>query len=171
MSARCLIGYTEKEQQQQQNRTGSRFQGFIELLAPKAATTCSCHPQGSLSHWPIQLRLVPPKAPFLKGNPLLIAADCVGFSYPAFHQELLPGKSLLIGCPKFDDPEGYLAKLSEIFAENPIPELTVAIMEVPCCRGLPMLVKRAHEVIKKSRPFKVLVVSPQGKILKEEHWQ
>ncbi len=126
--------------------------------------------KGALSHWPIQIRLVPPQAPFLKERPLLIAADCVGFSYPDFHQKLLAGQNLLIGCPKFDDPEAYFLKFKEIFAANPVKALTVAIMEVPCCRGLPVLVKKALEAADQKIPFKVIVVSPAGEIVNEENW-
>ncbi len=56
-----------------------------------------------LSHWPVQIRLVPATAPFLQGADLLVAADCTPVAYPNFHQDFLQDKAVMIGCPKFDD--------------------------------------------------------------------
>ena len=42
-----------------------------------------------LGHWPVQLTLVPPTAPFLQGADLVLAADCVPFAYADFHQDFL----------------------------------------------------------------------------------
>ncbi|WP_022852319.1 ATP-binding protein [Thermodesulfatator atlanticus] len=124
----------------------------------------------ALSHWPIQIKLIPPEAPFLKDASLLVAADCVGFSYPAFHRDFLPGKVLMIGCPKFDDVDHYVARFAEIFRKNEIKDLTLAIMEVPCCRGLTMIIKKARELAGIKEPFNVIVVSLDGKIISEERW-
>ena len=142
----------------------------VEFFGVAQRPTAFSPRKSALSNWPIQLKLIPPEAPFLKEASLLVAADCVGFSHPSFHEELLPGKVLLVGCPKFDDPEGYFRKFCEIFEKNSPAALTVAIMEVPCCRGLPMLVKKALEEVGKKRPFKVWVVSTRGEIVNEEHW-
>ncbi len=127
-------------------------------------------PSSALFHWPIQLRLVPPQAPFLKGASILLAADCVGFSMPAFHQDLLPGRALLIGCPKFDEAEAYVEKLAAIFREASVREIEVAVMEVPCCKSFVMIVKKAKEQAGFEQPFKVKVISIKGEILAEEVW-
>src|SRR5690242_11109243 len=87
-----------------------------------------------LRQWPVQLQLVPPTAPYFQNAELLISADCVAFALGSFHQDLLSGKALAIACPKLDDSEGYQQKLATIFTVNDIRSITVAIMEVPCCR-------------------------------------
>jgi len=100
--------------------------------------------QGSqLRQWPVQMNLVPPTATFLKNADLLLAADCVPFAYPEFHRDFLSGKTLLIGCPKLDDGQAYLEKLTAILRQNTIRSLTVLHMEVPCCSGLVMIARRA----------------------------
>jgi hypothetical protein len=74
---------------------------------------------------------------------VLIAADCVPFAYPDFHEKLLAGRSIAIACPKLDDIEPYVQKLATIFAANSIKSITVAHMEVPCCHGIVRLVRHA----------------------------
>ena len=119
----------------------------------------------ALTHWPIQIRLVPPKAPFLHGADLLIAADCASVAYPDFHARLLPGKTVLIGCPKFDNVEEYVQKFVEIFKQASIRSVTVVDMEVPCCSKLPALVHHALELSGKDIPIHELVISVRGEIL------
>ena len=118
-----------------------------------------------LSHWPVQIRLVPTSAPFLKGSSLLIAADCAPVAYRNFHGDFLKGRTVMIGCPKFDDIEGYYQKFVELFSEGGIKDITVLSMEVPCCSKLPHAVKKALEASKKDIPFKEVVVSVKGNIL------
>ena len=89
-----------------------------------------------LTHWPIQLGLVSPNAPWLAGADLLLAADCVPFAYADFHRDLLAGRRVLVGCPKLDDVEFYRGKLAELFRQNDIKSIEVVHMEVPCCFGL-----------------------------------
>jgi ferredoxin len=118
-----------------------------------------------LSHWPIQIRLVPPTAPFLKGADLLVAADCTPLAYPNFHQDFLKGKVVMVGCPKFDDVEGYTQKFTEIFREADIKSITTVIMEVPCCSGLPMIIEKAMKAAGKEIPLEEVVISTRGEIL------
>ncbi|MEM5788981.1 MAG: 4Fe-4S dicluster domain-containing protein, partial [Syntrophobacteraceae bacterium] len=98
--------------------------------SPGAAVT---ETDSQLSHWPIQIRLVPPGAHFLKGAHLLVASDCAPVAYPHFHEKFLKGKAVLIGCPKFDNAQEYAAKFAEIFRTADIQSVTVVEMEVPCC--------------------------------------
>jgi ferredoxin len=96
-----------------------------------------------LRNWPIQITLVPPSAPYLKNADILIAADCVGSAYPSFHADLVKGRVLLIGCPKLDDADAYVEKLTQMFRQNKPRSVTVAHMTVPCCFGLGALVQQA----------------------------
>ena len=97
----------------------------------------------ALTHWPVQIHLVPPTAPFLKGADLLVAADCTPIAYPHFHSDLLAGKTVLLGCPKLDDAQAYVDKFAAIFATAGIRSITAAVMEVPCCQGLPAIIRKA----------------------------
>lgn len=115
-----------------------------------------------LGHWPVQIRLVPPSAPFLKGADLLVAADCVPFAYAGFHGELLAGRALLVGCPKLDDAAAYRTKLEEMFRRNEIRSVTVARMEVPCCVGLVRLVREAMRAAGKEIPFREVEIGIRG---------
>jgi NAD-dependent dihydropyrimidine dehydrogenase PreA subunit len=89
-----------------------------------------------LTQWPVQLMLVPQNAPYFEDADLLITADCVPFAYPNYHLELLKGKKVVIGCPKLDDVQYYIEKLTAIVRDNSINSITVAFMEVPCCGGI-----------------------------------
>ena len=115
-----------------------------------------------LSHWPIQMSLVSPDMPVLKNANLLLAADCTAFSYGDFHRELLAGKVLIIGCPKLDDTDPYLDKLSEIIKINDLKSLTVIHMEVPCCHGLVRLAKEALEQAGSDLELRTIVLGIHG---------
>lgn len=121
--------------------------------------------ESSLTNWPVQIRLVPPIAPFLQGADLLIAADCVGFACPDFHQDLLAGKVLLVGCPKLDDIQLYREKISQMVKNNDIKSITYAHMEVPCCTGLISVIKDAIAASGKNIPFKDITIGINGKKL------
>lgn len=121
--------------------------------------------ESKLRQWPVQIMLVPPTAPYLNGSDLLIAADCVPFAYPNFHEDMLEGKMLLIGCPKLDDSEFYLKKFTDIFKQNDIKSVTVAHMEVPCCFGMTSIVNQAMEQSGKNIPVKAINVGIRGKVI------
>jgi Pyruvate/2-oxoacid:ferredoxin oxidoreductase delta subunit len=122
----------------------------------------------ALSHWPVQIKLVPPNAPFLKGADLLVAADCTPFAYPDIHRDFIRGKALMVGCPKFDDAEAYIRKFTEIFKTSGVKSVTVLTMEVPCCQGLPVIVKRGMAAANVDVPMSHVVVSVRGEIVRRE---
>jgi ferredoxin len=121
-----------------------------------------------LTHWPIQLKLVPPKAPFLAGADLLLVADCVPFAMGDFHDKLLKEKSIIIGCPKLDNPQFYIEKLAEILKANKLKSLTVVHMEVPCCFGLTHITKQAIAKSSKKILFHDVTIDLHGNISKTE---
>jgi Fe-S-cluster-containing hydrogenase component 2 len=119
----------------------------------------------ALGNWPVQLSLVPVRAPYFEGAQLLIAADCVPFAFANFHRRFLAGRTLVVGCPKLDNTDMYRRKLAEIFRQNDIGSVEVAYMEVPCCFGLVHLVRLALEESGKTIPLTLTKVSIQGAVL------
>ena len=117
-----------------------------------------------LTHWPIQIRLVPADAPFLKGADLLLTADCVAVSLPGYHERFLPGKKVLMGCPKFDDVDLYLQRLTEIFTISGIKSITVLEMEVPCCSNFSRIVAAAINAANADIPAEKIIVKRTGEI-------
>ncbi len=121
-----------------------------------------------LRQWPVQLALLPPKAKFFQGANLLVAADCVPFAYGNFHRDFLKDHTVVVGCPKLDNAEAYYQKLTEIFKQNVINKVTIAIMEVPCCSAFKRIVEGAIQAAGKNIPVEVVVVSADGEIVKKE---
>jgi len=121
--------------------------------------------RSALTHWPVQIRLVPAHAPFLKGADLLVLADCCAVAYPRLHNDMLNGKVVMMGCPKFDDTDAYVDKFADIFKTADIKSVTVVIMEVPCCSGLPMIIKKGMGAAGKKIAVKEMVISTRGEIL------
>ena len=115
-----------------------------------------------LQNWPVQITLISPSAPYFENADLLIAADCVPFAYANFHQELLKGKVVIIGCPKLDDVEFYQEKLAQIFHSSNIASITIAHMEVPCCFGLNYIVKEALSASDKDIPVHEITIGVRG---------
>ncbi len=122
----------------------------------------------TLSHWPIQIRLVPPTAPYLQNARLLVVADCVPIAYQKFHNEFLKDRVVLVGCPKFDPKELYVQKFAEIFVNNDIQDITIPVMEVPCCQALPNIVVAGLQYSGKNIPIEKVIVSIQGEILSRQ---
>ena len=120
-----------------------------------------------LSHWPVQIRLIPAKAPFLKGADLLVLADCVAVAFPTLHRDFIKGKVVMMGCPKFDEVQEYVTKFTEIFQTAGIKSITTVVMEVPCCTGLPGIVKKALDASGQKIPINEIVISTRGKVLEQ----
>ena len=128
----------------------------------KKADTGDCPSQ--LQNWPVQIRLAPIRAEYFSGADLLVAADCSAYAYGNFHRDFISGKVVLVGCPKLD-PVDYAEKLGEILAANDIKSVTLTRMQVPCCGGLEMALKRAIAAGGERIPFKGVTFSNDGKIL------
>ena len=120
--------------------------------------------ESALRHWPVQLNLVPPEGPRYDGADLLVVADCVPVAHPSFHSSLLSGRTVVMGCPKFDDVQGYGRKLASILQCNDVRSVTVATMEVPCCSSLSGVVDWAVEASGKQIPVRRRVVGVRGEM-------
>ena len=117
-----------------------------------------------LLQWPVQIKLLPVKAPYFDGAKLLIAADCTAYAYGDFHREFMRGKITVVGCPKLDAVD-YSEKLTEIIKNNDIQSVTIVRMEVPCCGGLEYAAKEALKNSGKFIPWQVVTISTDGRIL------
>ncbi len=115
-----------------------------------------------LRQWPVQLHLIPPKAPYFKNADLVIVADCVPFAYANFHQDFIKDQVIAVGCPKFDDANAYVEKIGQIISLNDLKSVKVVHMEVPCCFGLVQIVQQALRKAGKEVPFEEITISIKG---------
>ena len=118
-----------------------------------------------LQNFPVQIKLLPPNAPYLDNADLLIAADCTAYAYGNFHNDFMKNRVTLIGCPKLDMVD-YSEKLTEILRGNHIRSVTLTRMTVPCCGGLAVAVKRAIEQSGRQIPLNIVTISPNGQIIR-----
>jgi hypothetical protein len=139
-----------------------------EERAPLASLVAGDPSFSELTHWPVQLMLVPPHAPFLQGADLLICADCVPFAYPDFHRNFLAGKVVLVGCPKLDNLQLYAEKFKQIYAQAKPASVTVLKMEVPCCNGIAQAAVWARNEAASEIPLTVVTISIRGEKLAEQ---
>ena len=121
----------------------------------------------ALGHWPVQLQLINPAAPFLKGAELLLLADCTAVAYPNLHAELLPGKAVAMACPKLDNLEAHIEKLTAVLSRSEIQSLTVVHMDVPCCRGIVFAVQEAIKRSGANVPVNRLMINPAGQVVEQ----
>ena len=164
--------HAEPDRRQYDGCPGARFAQFsredgVSGAAPATARHVPPGQPSALTHWPVQLRLLPAQAPVLRGASLLVAADCVPVAYPDFHAKLLRGRAVVIACPKFDDLDAYIDKLTEMIRANALREIIVARMEVPCCTGIVYAVQEARRRADVSVPITELVIGTRGQVLAE----
>ncbi|MDD5233968.1 MAG: hypothetical protein PHG91_11300 [Syntrophales bacterium] len=76
----------------------------------------------------------------------------------------MKGRVVLVGCPKLDDQELNLNKLAEIFSRADVRTVTAAVMEVPCCQGLPILIRKAMSLAGRDIPLETVVITTGGEI-------
>ncbi len=128
--------------------------------APAPAPMAGAQPvliPSELGQWPVQLHLVQPGASFFRNREMLVMSTCGPIASAEVHQRYLRGRSVVVACPKLDNTAPYAQKLAAIFQEASIPRVIVVIMEVPCCRGLSMIVEQA------------LAMSGRDDLVVEEH--
>jgi NAD-dependent dihydropyrimidine dehydrogenase PreA subunit len=140
---------------------------YFQVPETQTETVSNIRLVSMLSHWPVQLKLVPINAPYFQDRDLLVTADCVPFAYPDFHSDFLKGKAVVVGCPKLDDVQYYKEKLTEIFKANSIKSVTVPYMEVPCCFGLVKATEDAIAASGKNITLKKIKIGIRGEIKTE----
>lgn len=137
-----------------------------EIKTEKTGKSENVNLSSELSQWPIQLHLINPAAQYFKDADIVIAADCVPFSFANFHQRFLKGKKLIILCPKLDkDIDVYIEKLTELFKNQNVKSITIVHMEVPCCFGVGKIVEEAMRRSGKSLILKDYTISISGEII------
>ena len=125
--------------------------------------------KSDLDQWPIQLHLVPPNAPFFEGRELVVLSTCSPIASPDVHWRFVRGRSLVVACPKLDRTEGYVEKLAGIMAQNKIPKVIIVRMQVPCCGGLTMITKEAHQASGRTDLIvEEVTIGLDGELLKTE---
>ena len=149
--------------------TGCPGSRSITLQQPSKLVSASPDETPSqLTHWPIQLHLISPRAPHFSGSDLLLAADCAAYAAGDFHTKFLAGRTLAIACPKLDTgQEVYAAKLRALIDNSELRSITVLIMEVPCCMGLFRLVQQVASEAARKVPVHCKVLGIKGEILRE----
>lgn len=157
------LGILQDAPEAQGGCPGSRPMTLPRRAGPPANGPASAS-ESRLGQWPVQLHLVPVSAPHFRGADLLVAADCVPFAYPRFHDDFLAGKAVVVGCPKLDDLQAYVDKLSRMFAENALRSVTVVRMEVPCCGGIARLAQQALAASGRDVPFRDVIIGADGGI-------
>lgn len=126
--------------------------------------------ESALTHWPVQIRLIPAHAPFLQNADLLVAADCTAVAARNFQEKYLEGKTVMMGCPKFDDAESYVQRFAEIISTCNLKSLTILIMEVPCCSAMNVIIRKAIEKAGKSVPVEQITISTRGEEISRKTW-
>lgn len=138
-------------------------QRMLHTAAKPAAVPKPAPVGGSqLGHWPVQLALVSPGAPFLDGADLVLTAHCVPVAMTDFHQRWVGGHGVLLACPKLDDLTRHTQKLAAILAQAKPASLTVLRMEVPCCGGLAWAAKQAAELAGWNGKLEIVTIAISG---------
>jgi NAD-dependent dihydropyrimidine dehydrogenase PreA subunit len=156
--------------QNAKTQTGFVCPGLMAKELKKNSKPAEIGPAASvpsqLRHWPVQLKLVSPHAPYFADADLLVVADCVPFAMGDFHKRFLKDHSVVVGCPKLDNAEFYTEKLAEILKANKLKSLRVVHMEVPCCFGLTRIAREAVALSGVAMSFEDVTIDLQGNVSK-----
>lgn len=170
---REAVAYDEEAVKKHMAAQGRVYRGRCPGSQARSLEPAETVPAGTpdmpsrLSQWPVQLKLVPPHAPYFNGASLLIAADCTAYAYGNFHADFIRGRVTLIGCPKLDTAD-YEEKLTAILTENDVRSVMLTRMEVPCCGGLEYAARQAIAHSGRALPLRVVTISAEGRILQKQ---
>ncbi len=155
-------------------RPGGCPSAQLQTLRPmspcQSANVPGAQTGSALSHWPVQIRLIPATAPFLENCDLLVAADCTAVAYAGIQKKYIEGRVVMMGCPKFDDQQLYVDRFTEIFRTRTLKSLTILIMEVPCCHSMLQIIKQAYDAARPDLPIRQVVISTRGEVVNESSW-
>jgi len=122
--------------------------------------------KGEMTRWPIQMRLVPLKAPFFDGADILVASDCTAYVSKSFHQDFIKDRVILIGCPKLDREE-YGQRLARIIDGNDVRSITLVRMNISCCGEMARMVREAMLTCTKNIPLTISVLDTDGNVVEQ----
>lgn len=155
-----------EEENMHEGCPGSKMMDFSKKESTGNEVGSNLKLESELTQWPIQMQLLNPNAPYFDNAEIVVAADCVPFTYPDFHRKFLKGKKLIIFCPKLDKViDSYIEKLSLILSSHEIKSITIVRMEVPCCGGTNYVVEEALKKSGKNIIIKEYTISLQGEII------
>jgi NAD-dependent dihydropyrimidine dehydrogenase PreA subunit len=160
--------------EEKKKTTGGCPSAQIKMMQPCAcasANASSVQTGSALSHWPVQIRLVSPSAPFLENCDLLVVADCTAIAYASLHADFLQDRKVMMGCPKFDDQQLYVERFTELFKNGRLNSVTVLIMEVPCCGAMLQIVRKAYDAAGSKVLVQQVVVSTKGELIDRRTWK
>ncbi len=143
----------------------SSAQRVFDHAEPVPCTPEQGEIRSRLGHWPIQLQLLAPGAPFLQGADLLLMADCAAVALPNLHTEFLAGHAVALACPKLDNLDAHIERLTAILQEGGPASLTVIYMEVPCCFGIVHAAERAKELSGSDVRLELVHVGITGEVI------
>ncbi len=136
-----------------------------QFNAPTSSDSAPGSTPSQLAQWPVQLMLVPTNAPYFKNAELVLTADCIPFAYADYHNDFLKGRPIAVACPKLDDLNIYIDKLTEMIKVSSLKGIEVLIMEVPCCGGLVHATQQARENAEIEIPIKITTIGVRGENL------
>lgn len=148
----------------------ARLQTLQPMSPCQMANVPGVQSGSALSHWPVQIRLIPASAQFLENCDLLVAADCTAVAYAGLQKDFLAGRVVMMGCPKFDDQQLYVDRFTEIFQTRKLKSLTILIMEVPCCHSMLQIIRQAYNAVKPELSVRQVVISTHGEVKGESTW-
>ncbi|NLI74426.1 MAG: 4Fe-4S binding protein [Euryarchaeota archaeon] len=137
------------------------------VIHPMGHTRILSQGDSELTTWPIKMQLISPRASYFENARLLLAGDCTAFTFASMHSDFIKGRVVIIGCPKFDDNDAYIDKLSDILVSNDIQEISLIHMEVPCCKNLKRLVDVAIKRTSSTVPLRSYTVRRTGEIIED----
>lgn len=130
------FGKIESEEQNHQGCPGSKMINLNVLKSAPPKAIKEAKNDSQLEQWPVMLHLVNPNASYFKNKELVIMSTCGPIASANIHKDYLAGRAVVVACPKLDNTEPYIDKLSAIFAIGEVKKAIIVRMEVPCCGGL-----------------------------------